>query len=183
MAVRDTRAAKRYATALFDTAKQLKNLSEVERDLIAVDNLLKQVPAFRQMWESPLMPSGRKRDVLAKALGSSIENVTLAFLRLIVDKRREELLEAVIEEMQRLIDAEGHLVRAEAIFAVTPTSEEQTGLISSLEKRTGGEHIELTIRIDPAILGGVVVRMQDTIIDGSVRGTLERLREQLIMEA
>ena len=82
----------------------------------------------------------------------------------------------------RLTDVARHLVRADATFAVQPTPDETAGLIRGLEQRTG-ETVSLTVQVDPAILGGVVVRMHDTIIDGSVRGTLERLREQLLQEA
>ena len=143
---------------------------------------MEQTPTLRKVWESPLMPAGRKRDVISKVLGASLDPLTLAFLRLLIDKRREYILDTVGFEIRQLADTARQLVRAEATFAITPTSEEQAALIRSLEQRTG-EHVDLTIQVDPTILGGVVVRMHDTILDGSVRGTLERLREQLLQEA
>lgn len=182
MASKDTRAAKRYATALFETAQRQGKLDSVEKDFDALIGLLHENQAFRQMWESPLIPAGRKRELLADLLKSSIDILTLSFLRLLVDKRREEILETVDFELRQQADSARHLVRAEATFAVEPTTQEKTSLKDSLEKRTG-EHVLLTVEVDPAILGGVVVKMQDTIIDGSVRGTLERLREQLLQEA
>jgi F-type H+-transporting ATPase subunit delta len=133
------------------------------------------------MWDSPLLPAGRKRDLIGQVLGESVDGLTLSFLRLLVDKRREDILEIVRREIRQLADAARRLVRAEAIFAVPPTTDEQANLIRSLEQRTG-EQVNLTVNIDPAILGGVVVRLHDTVIDGSVRGTLERLREQLLQE-
>ena len=65
---------------------------------------------------------------------------------------------------------------------LNPTPEEVAALTESLERRTG-ENVKLTFTVNADIIGGVVVRMQDTIIDGSVRGTLERLREQLLTES
>lgn len=144
--------------------------------------MIKQTPALGDMWYSPLVPAGRKRDILDKILGGSFDDLTLSFLRLLIDKRREHVLTEVEREMQDLTDVSRNVVRAEAIFAVEPTAEEKTALTESLQYRTGG-HVDLTVRIDPAILGGIVVRMQDTIIDGSVRGTFERLREQMLNEA
>jgi len=144
--------------------------------------MIKQTPALGDMWYSPLVPAGRKRDILDKILGRSFDDLTLSFLRLLIDKRREHVLTEVEREMQDLTDVSRNVVRAEAIFAVEPTAEEKTALTESLQHRTGG-HVDLTVRIDPAILGGIVVRMQDTIIDGSVRGTFERLREQMLNEA
>jgi F-type H+-transporting ATPase subunit delta len=182
VAERDIRAAKRYATALFNTAQKQDKLDAVERDIAGILELMQQTPALRQVWDSPLMPGGRKRDLISRVLGNSIDTLTLSFLRLLIDKRRQGVLDAVQFEMRRLADQARHLVRAEATFAVVPTPDEQSALVRSLEQRTG-EHIDLTVHVDPAILGGVIVSMHDTIIDGSVRGTLEGLREQLLQEA
>lgn len=182
MAHGDIRAAKRYAEALFNTAQKEKALDDVERDLHSIMELMTAAPALRRTWDSPLMPAGRKRAAVSKVLGASLHPLTLSFLRLLIDKRREAVLDTVMMEMRMLADRSRHLLRAEAIFSIAPTPAEQTSLQHSLEQRTG-EHVLLSVKVDPAILGGVVVRMQDTIIDGSVRGTLERLRDRLLQEA
>ena len=182
MAAQDTRAAKRYATALFEAARKTGAIDAVERDINSVLGLMQETPALKGMWESPLVPAGRKRDIVSKLLGDGLHPLTLSFLRLLVDKRREDVLEPVQFELRLLADRARHLLRAEATFAIDPTSEEKAALQRSLQNRTG-EDIQLTVHVDPSILGGVIVRMQDTIIDGSVRGTLERLREQLLQEA
>lgn len=182
MAARDIRAAKRYATALFEAAQKIDALDAVGKDLSDVIELMGHTPTLRDMWESPLVPAGRKRDIISKILGESLHPLTLAFLRLLVDKRREEVLDPVQFELRLLSDRAHHLLRAEAVFAIAPTDQERDALQHSLQERTG-EQVELSVNVDPDILGGVIVRMQDTIIDGSVRGTLERLREQLLQEA
>jgi F-type H+-transporting ATPase subunit delta len=177
----DLRAARRYATALFATAQKQNNLAAIESDLATVLDLMHKTPALSQLWASRVVPGGRKRDIVSKVLGESISVLTLSFLRLLVDKRREDILEPVRDEFHRLNDVANHLLRVEATFAVQPTPAETQSLVSSLEQRTG-EHVELKVLIDPALLGGVIVRMNDNILDGSVRGTLERLREQLLQE-
>ncbi len=182
MAEKDLRAAKRYATALFATATRQGNLATIEADITAIAELLESNASFRQVWETPLIPAGRKRELVGKVLSGSIDALTLAFVLLLVDKRREDILVAVRFELRNLADNSRHLVRAEATFATPPTEAEQAALIQSLQKRTGS-HVDLTVSVDASIIGGIVVRMQDTILDGSVRGTLERLREQLLTEA
>jgi F-type H+-transporting ATPase subunit delta len=182
MAEKDLRASKRYASALFATAQKQNKIDTVEADFTTVIELMQSTPLFRQMWESPLVPAGRKRDLISRILETLIDPLTLAFLRLLVDKRREVILDTVQFEMRQLSDSSRHLVRAEAIFATPPTAAEQEALVKSLELRTG-DHVDLTVSVDSAILGGIIVRMQDTILDGSVRGTLERMREQLLQEA
>ncbi len=182
MAERDFRAGRRYATALFSLANKEGKLDLIENDLKNVARLMVEAPSLRELWESRVVPAGRKRALVDQTLASSVDELTLSFLRLLVDKRRESILDTVQVELLRLSDIARHLVRAEATFAIEPTPEETAGLTRSLEQRTG-EQINLTVHIDPSILGGVVVRMRDNIIDGSVRGTLEGLREQLLQEA
>jgi F-type H+-transporting ATPase subunit delta len=182
VAVKDLRAARRYATALFASAQKQGKLDAVEKDMTAILDLMQQTQALRQMWESPLVPAGRKRELLRTLLEKEIDPLTLSFLRLLVDKRREDILDQVDFEPRQQADAARHVVRAEATFAVPPTPDEEKSLVRSLEQRTG-EKVLMTVEINPDILGGVIVKMQDTIIDGSVRGSLEQMREQLLQEA
>src|SRR4051812_920740 len=134
---RDLRAARRYATALFSTAQKQKKLDAVTRDLHTVVGLMDNTPALMELWESKVVPAGKKRDLVSRLLGAGIDTLTLSFLRLLVDKRREDILSLVRLEVQQLSDASRHLVRAEATFALQPTPEEREKLIKSLEQRTG----------------------------------------------
>jgi F-type H+-transporting ATPase subunit delta len=177
----DFRAARRYATALFSSAQQKHKLDAVERDMSAIMELLQNTPSFQKMWNSPMIPAGKKRGLIDSVLGKSLDPVTLSFLHLLVDKRREGILEGVDRELRAQADASRHIVRAEATFAIEPTPAELRDLAASLEQRTN-EKVELTYNVNADILGGVIVKLQDTIIDGSVRGKLERLRETLLQE-
>jgi len=178
----DFRAARRYATALFASAQSAQKLEAVERDMSVITELMKTTPAFRQMWLSPMIPAGKKRSVLDNILGKSLDPLTISFLRLLIDKRREVILEGVDRELRDQVDASRHIIRAEATFAVEPNPAELMNLTASLQQRTG-ETVELTYHVNADILGGVIVKLQDTIIDGSVRGKLERLRDKLMQEA
>lgn len=181
MAELDTRAAKRYATALFDLCKREGKLETLTSDLQQARSVMTEHPALKEAWDSPLIPAARKQIIIDRVFSGGSDPLTVSFLRLLVDKRREEILDPALLELKQLVDADQHLLRADATFAVEPTPQQQDALADSLAKRTGA-HIDLTVRVDPAILGGVIVRMRDTIIDGSVRGTLEKLREQLRQE-
>jgi F-type H+-transporting ATPase subunit delta len=178
----DPRIARRYAAALFQSAQKQGKLDTVERDMRTMYELTQMTPMLSRAWRSPEVPPARKREMVRQILGDSADPMTLSFLRLLVDKRREAILTDVWHEMHRLADAAHHLLRAEALFAIPPTPEELEQLRLSLQQRTG-ENVELAVRVAPGILGGVIVRMGDTVIDGSVRGNLERLREQLLQEA
>ena len=132
----DFRAARRYATALFASAQNAQKLAAVERDMSVLSELMISTPAFRQMWLSPMIPAGKKRSVLDNVLGKSLDPLTLSFLRLLIDKRREEILEGVDRELRTQADASRHIVRAEATFAVEPKPSELSELTASLEQRT-----------------------------------------------
>jgi F-type H+-transporting ATPase subunit delta len=182
MATRDVRAARRYAAALFHAAKKEGVLDVVEHELDELLTALHDTPVLKEFWLSPLVPAPKKSALIEKTFADRLNPITIGFLNLLINKRREELLEYIYTDFRRLVDQARHLLRAEAVFAVPPTPDEEQVLRESLQKRTGA-NVELRVRLDPEILGGVVIRLQDTIIDGSVRGSLERLRERFLQKA
>lgn len=177
----DPKVARRYAAALFSAARKLGKADAVQRDLSMLADLWKLTPALRRTMESPLVPGERKHTLLNDLFARDINPLTMSFLRLLVEKRREEILLRVEEEVRRLSDEANNLLRVQATVAVSIDDAQRNALIDSLERRTG-KRVILSMHVEPAILGGVVVRMQDTVIDGSVRGALESLREQMLRE-
>lgn len=179
--IADSKVARRYASALFAAAQKTGKIEAVQRDLAALTALWKQTPALAQVMESPLVPGERKHALIDQLFGKDLDALTQSFLRLLVDKRREEILETVAVEFNQQADAARGLVRAQATVAAPLDDRQRAALIAGLQQRTSSQQIELSVNVDPAILGGVIVRLQDTVIDGSVRGALERLREQLLL--
>jgi F-type H+-transporting ATPase subunit delta len=171
--------ARRYASALFNAAAATGLSEAVEREMALVMDLWNQAAGLRSALVSPLVPTERKKAVLAAALGADVSAVTKSFLGLLVDKRREEVLPAAYEEYCRQADEARGLVRAKVSVASPLPTEQERALQAALEQRTG-KRVEMETSVEPGILGGVVVRMGDTILDGSVRGSLERLRERLL---
>ena len=125
MAVKDTRAAKRYALALFNTAVQAETLDAVEKDLATLLSLMQASAPLKAYWESPLVPSGKKRERVAELLGAELSGQTLAFLRLLADKRREDLLDAVIFEFRRQLIAQRSAHERVLHHAVVPAGRTQ----------------------------------------------------------
>jgi len=179
--VADSKVARRYASALFSAARKIAKIEPVQRDLDTLVSLWKQTPTLARILESPLVPGDRKHALIDQLFSTEVDPLTRSFLHLLVDKGREEILESVEREFRRQADAEQGLVRAQATVAAPLDDAQRAALIASLQQRTGARQIELSVQVDPAILGGVVVRLHDTVIDGSVRGALERLREQLLL--
>ena len=175
------KVARRYASALFESARKQGKTDAVQKDLGTLDGLWREAPDLRRVLESPLVPDERKHAIIDQTVGRELDPLSSAFLHLLVDKRREVILPIVREEYVRLADIARGLVRAEATVAARIDDVERAALVEALERRTG-KQIELTVNVNPEIIGGVVIRMQDTVIDGSVRGSLEKLREQMLRE-
>lgn len=177
--MQDESVARRYAAALFAEAVKDNGLDAVRDDLGAVVNAVNTVVSLKAMLAEPTITENRKTEMLTKAFGGRVGDMTLAFLKLLTSKRRIELLGAVNEEFVRLTREYQSVASATATTAVPLTAEEQSALTAKLAAMTG-KTIELTTAVDPSVMGGVFVRIGDTVYDGTVRGNLDRLRERLL---
>jgi F-type H+-transporting ATPase subunit delta len=177
--MKDTRVAKRYAAALFAVASRDGILDAVEQDLTLVERFIAEVPYLRAVLLQPLVSEDRKVKVATDAFGDRTTGTTLNFIKLLIRKRREDLIDDVIRNFRILAMEKANLVDAEVSTAVPLSPSQEKKLTASLQKLTG-KTVRVHAVVDGSILGGVVVRLGDTIIDGSVRGRLERLREHLL---
>ena len=177
--MREESVSRRYAAALFNQAKAAGTLKETSADLAYVAKALVENPAMARMIGHPLATVERKKTVLSAAFSGAISPASLAFLSLLADKRRTDLLAGAKQEFDELLRAHNNIVSATATTAVPLTAAQLAALEKALEARTGKD-IELTTSVDPSLMGGILVRIGDTVLDGTVKGKLDRLREQLL---
>lgn len=170
--------ARRYAAALFAQAQEQGVLVEVARDLELADTSIREVPLLRNL-RQPNIADDRKKSMLKAAFGTDIQPLTHNFLELLIDKRRIEDVAVIQREFHELLLAHQNVAFAVAVSARPLTPEQTVALQRALETKTG-KTITLKTEVDQALLGGVLVRIGDTVYDGSVRGNLDRLREQLL---
>src|SRR5687768_17274398 len=170
---------RRYAQALFDSAMNGGIVEDVERDLKTVDEVFETVPRLERALRTPTISSARKKDLLNTAFGGRVNDLTLRFIRLLVDRRRETVLPEVSIEFHRLSNQFRNILPVQVTSAIALTEGEQEALSQAIARRTG-KQILLEAGVDPALMGGVVLRMGDTVVDGSVRTRLEQLRTQLM---
>ncbi|MCP4684844.1 MAG: ATP synthase F1 subunit delta [bacterium] len=170
--------AKKYANALF--------LSTGERGL--VDQAYDQFSGLKQALEtddsllsflsSPKVADEQKLDLIHTVFGERMEQLFVEFLAVLVKKRRAGYMVEVIDEFNRLVEFEKGISRVTVTTAVPLTDVERGNLLSTLAEKTG-KKIELESKIEPAIIGGMIVIMHDEIVDGSVRHGLDLLEDQL----
>ena len=177
--MKDIRVASRYAGALFAVAERSDILDAVAKDLVLMHRFLTEVPRLRAVIMEPLVSDSRKFAVADEAFGDRVTAASLNFLKLLIRKHREDLLEECAREFYALLAERSNTADAEVTTAVPLSTVQSARLNHSLQTLTG-KTIRMTTEVDPALVGGVVVRIGDTVIDGSVRGKLERLERQLL---
>ena len=177
--MRASALARRYAGALFAAVRAADLIDQVESDLGLLTFTLESAPRLLEALTHPLIPVERKKDIVADLLRNRVQELTLHFLYLLIDKRRAEVLEDVEQEYVRLANEYRNVLPVTVTSAIPITCEEKCALRKKLEESTG-KTIELQLAEDPEIIGGLVIQIGDKVIDGSVRGYLESLRERLL---
>jgi F-type H+-transporting ATPase subunit delta len=177
MSMKNPRVARRYARALMSVAEERDEVDAVANDMAAIGRALRAAPELKQLLASPVVAESRKASVLREVFASRIGQVAMGFLDLLVRKHREVHLEEVVAQFQALRDELRNLITVDVTGAVMLEEDQQRELTARLERRTG-KSVRLRIATDRTIMGGLMIRIGDTVLDASVRHQLVRLREQ-----
>ena len=174
-------AARRYAEAALEVALRDDSVAAWRVDLekaaeVASDEQVGHLLA------NPAVPLETRTEMAKTILGAAIHPPVLNLIGLMIRRGTVEQLPRVAAEFRRLDNARQGITLATATSAAPLGKDEVKALTERMEKLTGGR-VELDVQVDPSLLGGVVVRVGDRLIDGSVRGRLERLRNQLVSGA
>lgn len=170
---------RRYARALFALGTEDGRFEGYLEELGRVSATVEQSAELRDLWLNPVHGREvrqRSVDVLAEQLGLSPATANL--LRLLVERGRLDSLEAIVRAYRELVDAQVGRVRAVVTSAI-PLGAESTGHIGEVLARATGRQIVLESRVDAGLLGGVVAQVGSTVLDGSLRTQLARLRQEL----
>ena len=175
----ERRVVRRYAAALFNAAWKAGVVDAVESDLGLVSYALEASPSFLEAVRSPVLPVDRKHAIVDEVFAGKVNEITLSYLRLLVDKRREEAMSHTEQEYVELANEARGIVTAHVTTAVEMTEQEEAAITAKLAEMTG-KSVNLEKIVADDVIGGVLVRIGDTVIDGSIRGQLEALREKLL---
>ena len=171
-------AARGYAQALFSVAEAEGVLDTVEDELFQFARTLERQPSLREALIDPTLPTDRKRAVLEDILGQRANPHTVSLLGFLLEQGRARDLGSIVDELVSLAAERRQSAVAEVRTAVRLDAARRERLAEALERATG-RRIELKAVVDPAVVGGVVARVGDQVIDGSIRRRLELARERL----
>jgi F-type H+-transporting ATPase subunit delta len=171
-------AIRGYAEAMFSVAEAEDALEAVEDELFRFARALEGQQGLRDALTDPALPTDRKRAVLADVLGDRANPQTVNLLGFVVEQGRARDLPAIVDELVALAAERRRAAVAEVRTAIPLDAERRERLAEALGKATG-KNVELKVVVDPSVVGGVVARVGDQVIDGSVRRRLELARERL----
>ena len=174
-------SANRYAKALFDVALTEKNdLAQVDKDLSEITEILRENTELVRAAERAGVTDAARRSLMeavAEKMGLSAPVKKL--LALLADSRKLNLVPDLAASYHERLLNHQNIVRAEVTSAAPLSPDKTKALEDSLSKVTG-KKVDLSVSVDPALLGGVVARIGSTVYDGSVKTQLEQMRRQLV---
>ena len=170
-----------YAEALLGAAKDANRHEPVRGQFAEFAAALEESPELAGLLHNPQIESGAKADALAAVLGDA-DDVFRNFLRLLTEKNRIGEVDEVYAEWERLLAAEEHVLEVELTTAVELSDEEAERIVEKIEQ-SAGRRVEATRSVDPDLIGGLVLQAGSLRVDGSVRGRLTGLREELLARA
>jgi F-type H+-transporting ATPase subunit delta len=174
--------ARNYADTLLELARREGGEEIVDRyaeALSEVTGVIADEPRVRRFLESPRIDGDAKKDALRASFAGRVPERFLRFLYIVVDKRRESLMEAIGDAYQALVDEARGRVRAEVALPQEPDEAMRQSVVRALEQRSGRTVVARFV-VDPALLGGVRIRIGDEILDGSIRRQMARMRRRLL---
>jgi F-type H+-transporting ATPase subunit delta len=169
-------AARVYAEALFDIGIETGTIGQVYDDLHAAYDALNGLDAdLRTFFNLPQFRRDDKRRIINLAFEGKVSRPVLGLLHVLVEKRREPLLDNVVEEFDRYRDQHEGRVRARVVTARKLDDDLLNALRSAIEQRTQ-KSVVLTETVDPEVLGGLRVNVGDRVLDGTLRRSLQDMR-------
>ncbi|HMS54078.1 MAG TPA: ATP synthase F1 subunit delta [Fimbriimonadaceae bacterium] len=174
----DTRVAKRYARALFNAAESGGVIDAVESDLTAIANLFENDQQFKDFLYSPQVGRDEKLSIADTLFSDRVTALTMQVLRLLINKAREAEIPGVLNEYVRLRRERGAVLYAEVVSAEALSDSQVQALTKKLEQQSGRK-VEAVFRVDPSLIGGIRVAVGNYVLDGSIRGSFNRLRDTL----
>jgi F-type H+-transporting ATPase subunit delta len=167
-----------YAAALLEVAKAEGSLDRVEDELFKVARTLEANDDLRMTLSDQAIPAERRERVVEALLGGKASPITTALVDFVVAAGRSRNLPDIIDRLVARAAEERQEVVAEVRSAIPLDEDRRERLAAALSKMTG-KKVALKVVVDPTVLGGVVARVGDTVIDGTIRHRLDQLKESL----
>ncbi|OOB79778.1 MAG: ATP synthase F1 subunit delta [Epulopiscium sp. Nuni2H_MBin001] len=173
-----TIAIKRYASALYDLAKDKDQVAEYEQEAVAIKEIIENEPDFMTFLTHPSIVLEEKLEVVQAIFGGNASEEFVGLFVLLIKKRRQNLVIEILDEFIDKAKIDRGFIKATVTSAV-PLNEKQVSQIRAKIEKGTQSSVELTTFVDESVLGGIVVRVGDKVVDGSIKGEMNALKNQL----
>lgn len=170
------KAASRYAKSLLSLAIEQKMLDAAYDDMKLIDDTCDQNRELQALLRSPVIKGEKKQAVMQAIFGSKLSPITAGFVKLIIQHRREDLLHEIADSFVKQYKAYKNIGVAEIITAAPLKADVKSKIIEVLRKQEGRE-MEIIEKVDPSLIGGLIVRIGDKQFDGSISRKLNDLKK------
>ncbi len=172
------RKAKKYATALLEVSRSINAVDEVHSSLGILKELYKKEATFRTFFLSRRLNSNQKIEIIESILGDSCHSLIITLFAILSDNREQNLLLDIAEAYEVLRTDELQILGATIFTAESLSEDDYNSIRESLAKSTG-KKVEINSEVNPALVGGLKLRLGNLFIDGSIRGRLDSLKREL----
>lgn len=177
-----TKAAKRYANAFLEIAIEKDILKKAREDMLLIKNTIEGSSELRLFLKNPIVKKDQKKAVVDKIFKARIEDITYQLFMLLAKKDREALLEDISKKFIELYNLHQGIIKVN----VTSAREIEKAQLKALKKnieRTTGKTVEFETEVEEELIGGLKIRIDDTVVDGSVKFKLNQLKDRLTSTA
>lgn len=170
---------KRYALALFKVAESKGKVEEYLQDLREIVDFIENDKDFQKVIKHPQIGTGQKKQIFTTIFKDKVDDELLSFLLILIDKDRILYLKEKLREMEKIYLESIDTLKAEIITVVPLNDEEKTTLIEKLKKKYE-KNIILEEHIDKSVLGGVCIKINNDVIDGTIKNRLKEMKKLML---
>jgi F-type H+-transporting ATPase subunit delta len=177
--VLDKSVAITFINALLDVASKKGQFEQIEKDLELVCGIISKHADLKRVLFHPSISRSNKKELITKVFGKSVSDLMMNFLSLLVDRRKEGILEFIPDVYKAVTDEKKGVIKA-TVQTIVPLEGDRLDNFKKQLKKITGKTVELEVIQNPDILGGMVIQIGNKMIDGSVANRLKNLKTRLL---
>ncbi|QKS72750.1 F0F1 ATP synthase subunit delta [Paenalkalicoccus suaedae] len=170
----------RYASALFDLTREQNSLDQTLEELKAVQTAMTDTNLLDEVFRHPKMTDEQKKSIIKDAFSGKVSTPVVNLLQLLIDNKRESLFTSIVESYQTLTYEQQGIAEATVYTAKELTEEEKEAIAVTFARRASKAKLFIHNVVDKDVIGGIKVRIGDTVYDGTVANQLERIHSRMV---
>jgi len=178
--MKETRVAQRYAKSLISLAKERQVLEQVKEDMLTIKSVCEESHDFSNMLKSPIVKTDKKSAILNEIFAKEVCELSLAFINIVTEKKREAILGAIAENFIHLYNESKNIVTASVTSATAITEDIRAQVLTQLKSVVGDANVQVEERVDESLIGGFVLRVGDREFNSSVANKLQKLKREFV---